>query len=91
MHEVRPGTGDSGAIRHEGGRAAPLGAADWMRLAAAPTFAVMALLTAVGGGEPDLLCATGQNSWPIGGMVPMYLLMCAFHSTPWLTLIAHRR
>ncbi len=33
-----------------------LGAADWLSLAAAPTFAVMALLTGVfGGGVPDFL------------------------------------
>jgi hypothetical protein len=27
----------------------------------------------------------------LGGMAPMYLLMSAFHSTPWLTLISRRR
>jgi len=26
----------------------------------------------------------------LGGMVPMYLLMSAFHSAPWLKLIAGR-
>ena len=63
----------------------------WLSLAAAPTFAVMALLTGVfGGGAPDVLCSAGGAS-PLGGMVPMYVLMSAFHSAPWLKLIASRR
>jgi hypothetical protein len=66
----------------------PLGAADWLSLAAAPTFAVMALLTAVlGGGPLDTLCS---GALPIGGMVPMYLLMSAFHAAPWLKRIPRR-
>src|SRR6185295_9846427 len=36
-----------GAIRRESGSTAATGAADWLYLAAAPTFAIMALLTAV--------------------------------------------
>jgi hypothetical protein len=65
------------------------GAADWLSLAAAPTFAVMALLTGVfGGGKPDFLCAALQDASPLTGMVPMYLLMSAFHVTPWLRLIS---
>ena len=57
-------------------------------LAAAPTFAIMALLTAVVGSGPlDSLCSAASAS-PVGGMVPMYLLMSAFHSTPWLKLIS---
>jgi hypothetical protein len=75
-----------------GGNAATLGAADWLCLAAAPTFAIMALLTAVlGGGAPDMLCSAAQAASQLGGMVPMYLLMSAFHSAPWLKLISGRR
>jgi hypothetical protein len=75
-----------------GGNAAALGAADWLCLAAAPTFAIMALLTGVlGGGPPDMLCSATQDAPPLSGMVPMYLLMSAFHSAPWLKLIAGRR
>ena len=75
-----------------GGNAATLGAADWLCLAAAPTFAIMALLTAVlGGGAPDMLCSAAQDASPLSGMVPMYLLMSAFHSTPWLKLVSSRR
>jgi hypothetical protein len=68
------------------------GAADWLGLAAAPTFAIMALLAAgVGGGAPDMLCAASHGASPLGGMVPMYLLMSAFHLAPWLRLICRRR
>ena len=69
--------------------AAASGVAGWLSLAAAPTFAVMALLTHFGGGPPDTLCSMGSVSH-LGGMVPMYLLMSAFHSAPWLKLIAGR-
>ena len=65
-------------------------AADWLHLAAAPSFALMALLTAVLGGTQDALCSTAGAS-PLSGMVPMYLLMSAFHSAPWLKLIARER
>ena len=47
MSEARTGGCGSGAIRHENGSAPATGAADWLYLAAAPTFAIMALLTAV--------------------------------------------
>lgn len=50
----------------------------------------MAVLTAMLGGPADMLCAAGQGS-VLGGMVPMYLLMSAFHSAAWLRLIAERR
>jgi hypothetical protein len=80
----------SGAIRSESGHAAALPVADWLCLAAAPTFAIMALLTNVfGGSQPDILCAADHTS-PLGGMTAMYLLMSAFHSAPWLKLIARR-
>jgi len=71
---------------------AALGAADWVCLAAAPTFAIMALTTGVlGAGPHDLLCAAAQDASPLSGMVWMYLLMSVFHSAPWLKLIASRR
>jgi hypothetical protein len=74
------------------GNAAALGAANWLSLAAAPTFAIMALLTGVlGGGPPDMLCSAAQDASPLTGMVPMYLLMSAFHSAPWLKLISSPR
>lgn len=64
--------------------------ARWLGLAATPTFATMAVLTAmIGGGPADVLCG-GQGAL-LGGMVPMYLLMSAFHAAAWLKLIAERR
>jgi hypothetical protein len=91
MSEAYCGESTSGAIRQESGHAPALGAAGWLGLAAAPTFAIMALLTGVGGGPPDMLCSAAQDASPLSGMVPMYLLMSAFHSAPWLKLISGRR
>jgi hypothetical protein len=80
------------AIRSENGYMAALRPADWLCLAAAPTFAIMALLTGVlGGGQPDILCAVAAPTSPLSGMIPMYLLMSAFHAPPWLKLLASRR
>ena len=88
MSEAHTGRRGSGAVDCENGNAATIAAADWLHLAAAPTFAIMALLTGVlGGGSPDALCSIVSAS-PLSGMVPMYLLMSAFHSAPWLKLIA---
>ena len=65
---------------------------DWLSLAAAPTFAIMALLTGVlGGGPPDMLCSAAPDASLLSGMVPMYVLMSAFHLAPWLKLISRRR
>jgi hypothetical protein len=72
------------------GNVSARGAADWLSLAAAPTFAAMALITVVFGGEPDVLCTALHGASPLGGMVPMYLLMSAFHVAPWLRLISRR-
>lgn len=62
-------------------------AADWLSLAAAPTFAGMALLTAVSG-APDMLCGSASS---LTGMAAMYGLMGAFHLAPWLKLISNHR
>jgi hypothetical protein len=80
----------SGASCDGEGAAAARGIAKWLRLAAAPTFAAMALLTGVAPGGPmDALCTAGHG-FPLNGMVPMYLLMSAFHSAPWLKLMSTR-
>lgn len=80
------------AMRTESGRASALPTADWLCFAAAPTFAIMALLSSVlSGGQPDILCATAERASPLSGMTAMYLLISAFHSPPWLKLIASRR
>ena len=80
----------AGARAGTGNAPAP-GAADWLCLAAAPTFAIMALITGVSGGPPDMLCSAAHTESPLSGMVAMYVLMSAFHSTPWLELISSRR
>jgi hypothetical protein len=67
------------------------GASNYLRLAAAPTFAVMALLTGVIGSPKDLLCAAAHDMSPLTGMAAMYLLMAIFHSPPWLKLISSWR
>ncbi len=60
-----------------------------LSLAATPTFAIMALLTALhGGGMPDMICSADGS--PLTGMLPMYLLMSAFHLAPWLRLLSGR-
>jgi hypothetical protein len=63
---------------------------DGLRLAAAPTFAAMAVLTALPAGAPDPICSTQAVSL-LAGMTPMYVLMSVFHATPWLKLIPRRR
>ena len=62
------------------------GLAACLCLAATPTFALMALLTALSP-SPEVLCMAVQGALPIGGMVPMYILMSAFPAGPWLRLI----
>ena len=72
----------------DGEGAAAHAAARWLGLAAAPTFAIMALLTAVFRRGPGGYALLGRTCLPLSGMVPMYLLMSAFHSAAWLKLIS---
>ena len=62
---------------------------DWLCLAAAPTFAFMAIASMAGGGA-DMICSAMSDALPMDGMTAMYLLMCAFHLPPWLRLISGR-
>jgi hypothetical protein len=74
-----------------GGTGPAVGAADVLALAAAPTFAAMALLNLVlGSSQTDAICSTAHAS-AFGGMVPMYVLMSAFHLAPWFRLMLRRR
>jgi hypothetical protein len=66
-------------------------AVDWLGLAAAPAFAIMAFLTAVLGDGMEPLCSATPFGSLMSGMVPMYLMMGAVHSPPWLRLIASWR
>jgi hypothetical protein len=91
MTGAHPAHATGVASRNDEGATAALGFAEWLCLAAAPTFAIMALLSGVlSGGPADMFCSAHEAS-PLGGMVPMYLLMSAFHSAPWLRLISSRR
>lgn len=74
-----------------GGGHAASGVAGWLGLAAAPTFAVMALWTGLFSGRPDTLCMSMPEASPLNGMALMYALMSAFHAAPWLKLISRRR
>lgn len=75
-----------------GTSAGPLlaGMARWLSLAAAPTFAIMAVLAA---SEPaaDMICSMGampmHGTSLLSGMTPMYVLMSLFHVGPWLKLV----
>lgn len=68
--------------------ARPVNAAEWLSLAAAPTFAAMALLTGTHGASmADTLCSAAPV---LSGMAPMYWLMSAFHAGAWLHLINPR-
>lgn len=57
----------------------------WLGLAAAPTFALMALIAATDA-PPLALCAAGASVLPVDGMTAMYVLMSLFHLPPWLKL-----
>ena len=62
-------------------------AADWLCLAAAPSFAVMALFSGISSAGQQGFCGVIHSPSPLSGMTGMYLLMSAFHSTPWLNLL----
>ncbi|MEZ5778202.1 MAG: hypothetical protein R3E44_07565 [Paracoccaceae bacterium] len=66
----------------------PRDAASWLGLAASPTFALMAWISA--NDVQTMICASGPGILPIGGMAWMYLLMCIFHLQPWLKLASAR-
>ena len=88
MIRIYPAGATGGDSHKAEGGAAALGIAGCLSLAAAPTFAIMALLTL--GAPSDMICSAGQG-FPLAGMVPMYVLMSAFHLAPWLKLVSGRR
>src|SRR5271155_2549423 len=85
IHSVHPKVGQR--------REWPKGSTDCLlSFAAAPTFAIMALITVIqGDGMQGMVCAAARNASPLTGMATMYLLMGTFHLAPWLKLIANRR
>ncbi|MGJ4916400.1 hypothetical protein ACQR10_18510 [Bradyrhizobium sp. HKCCYLRH2060] len=59
--------------------------ANGLRYAAAPTFALMAVLNAMArDGRSDVICSAMPAGAPLGDMTVMYLLMSAFHLVPWV-------
>lgn len=77
--------GDDCAIR---GDAAGTSAARLLSLAAAPTFVVMAIWSAVAGGLAEMMCSSGGSALSLNGMAVMYALMSVLHVSPWLTLLS---
>jgi hypothetical protein len=70
-------------------RLEPFQVADVLSLAAAPTFALMAVVTGiVDSGTPQMWCSAATHMSPLTGMVPMYALMSAFHVAPWMKLVS---
>lgn len=62
-----------------------------LALAATPTFAAMALWTAIAeAGAPRMICSVVAPA-PLMGMVPMYLLMAVFHLPCWVRLLRRRK
>jgi hypothetical protein len=70
------------------GDAAGTPAARLLSLAAAPTFVVMALWSAVADGPAEMMCSSGGSALSLNGMAAMYALMSVFHVSPWLTLLS---
>jgi hypothetical protein len=58
--------------------------AGWLGLAASPSFALMAWISA--NDMQAIICAPAPGVLPIGGMAWMYLMMSFFHLPPWLKL-----
>jgi hypothetical protein len=80
---------EAGQGQEQGQKQIKISADGLLSLAAAPTFAVMALVAAgQDSGVPGLLCSAAHGVSPFAGMGLMYGLMSAFHAPPWLRLIA---
>ncbi|HTQ33316.1 MAG TPA: hypothetical protein VMI30_04020 [Stellaceae bacterium] len=90
MSAVHPGIAAGDAIRPETAHDAVRRASKWLCLAAAPSFALMALLAVgfAGDVQPNFFCSAVRHASPLSGMALMYVLMSTFHLPPWLRLIA---
>jgi hypothetical protein len=73
-------------------RAIIRGAADGLHLAAAPAFALMALLTAMQSGDAHgMRCMGMPDASPWSSMSLMYVLMSVFHAAPWIRRRRHQK
>ena len=64
-------------------------AVDRLGLAATPTFALMAWISAIG--SPDMMmCSAASAFVPVNDMALMYVLMSLFHLLPWMKLLSIR-
>lgn len=76
------------AARGEDG-SPPADRTGWLGHAAAPTFALMACVSAIG--APDMaICSATASLLPINDMALMYMLMSIFHLSPWARLLSGR-
>lgn len=71
------------------GDAAGTPAARLLSLAAAPTFAAMAIWSVLAGGSAEMMCSSGGGALSLNGMAAMYALMTVFHASPWITLLSN--
>ena len=78
---------ESGCDIHSDAAGTP--AASLLSLAAAPTFVVMALWSAVAGAPAGMMCGSGDRGLSLDGMAAMYALMSVLHLSPWLTLLSN--
>jgi hypothetical protein len=60
-------------------------------LPAQPTGCALQRHRPASGGDADMMCLAAHGVSPLSGMLPMYVLMSAFHSALWLKLISCRR
>ncbi len=64
-------------------------ASGWIGLAATPTFALMAWISA--SGSQDIMMCSGASTFvSVNSMAVMYVLMSLFHLPPWMKLFAAR-
>ena len=93
MSAFRSGIATDAAISSKIAHDAVRRASEWLCLAAAPTFAVMALLAVVfaSDAQPGFVCSAVRHASPLSGMALMYVLMSTFHLPAWLRLISKRQ
>ena len=80
---ISPGKYAGDADRSNEWRTTAFGVADFLHLAATPTFALLAVVTAISGSGP-MTCMEMAGASLLDSMGFMYLLMAVFHAGPWM-------